>query len=181
MEYTAPGWIVIAIVLWAAGLRFSLEEAKQQALAVGTLAGMAVCNESGAKMVPAKAATIAGLYLCQFLARPEQSPRANAYFSALGSLLLCQTLFEQVKGGMLTVSWGAASVVLLAVGFTFRERVLRLSGLALLMGCILKLFLYDLRNLETFYRILSFIALGAILLGVSWIYTRFRDHIQKLL
>jgi uncharacterized membrane protein len=30
-------------------------------------------------------------------------------------------------------------------------------------------------------RILSFIALGLILVGVSWIYTRFREGVQKYL
>jgi uncharacterized membrane protein len=71
--------------------------------------------------------------------------------------------------------------VLLALGFAFRDRWLRLQGLGLFLVCVLKLFLYDLRNLDTPYRILSFIALGLILLGVSWIYTRFREQLQKLL
>ena len=72
-------------------------------------------------------------------------------------------------------------MVLLGIGFVARERLLRLQGLVLFLVCILKLFLYDLRNLETMYRILSFIALGLILLGVSWIYTRFRENIRRLL
>lgn len=59
--------------------------------------------------------------------------------------------------------------------------MLRLSGLALLLLCVLKLFIHDLRNLDTPYRILSFIALGLILLGVSWVYTRFRERIHQLL
>ena len=63
----------------------------------------------------------------------------------------------------------------------FRARILRLQGLALLLICILKLFLYDLRNLETIYRILSFVALGVILLCVSWIYSRFRQNLRRLL
>jgi uncharacterized membrane protein len=59
--------------------------------------------------------------------------------------------------------------------------VQRLSGLFLFMVCVLKLFLYDLRQLETINRILSFIVLGVILVSVSWIYTRFRDRIQRYL
>jgi uncharacterized membrane protein len=46
---------------------------------------------------------------------------------------------------------------------------------------VLKLFLYDLRELETVNRILSFIVLGLILVGVSWMYTRFRDRVQRYL
>jgi uncharacterized membrane protein len=82
---------------------------------------------------------------------------------------------------MMTVSLGLEAVCLLMAGFPLRDRILRLSGLALFFVCVLKLFLYDLRELETGYRILSFIALGVILMGVSWVYTRFRDRIQQFL
>ena len=70
---------------------------------------------------------------------------------------------------------------LLAAGFALRDRVLRLSGLALFLICTLKLFFWDLRNLETLPRIVSFIVLGLLLVTVSWIYTRFRDQVQRFL
>jgi uncharacterized membrane protein len=59
--------------------------------------------------------------------------------------------------------------------------MLRLSGLGLLLFCILKLFVYDLSSLDTVPRIFSFIVLGLILVAVSWIYTRFRDRVQRFL
>ena len=64
----------------------------------------------------------------------------------------------------------------MAFGFITAERVLRISGLALFLFCILKLFVYDLRELDTLSRIVSFIVLGLLLLGASWIYTRFREQ-----
>jgi uncharacterized membrane protein len=70
--------------------------------------------------------------------------------------------------------------ILLAFGFAFSERILRLQGLGLFLICIMKLFFFDLRNLETIYRILSFVVLGLILLSVSWIYTRFRKQMRRL-
>lgn len=105
----------------------------------------------------------------------------NAWISAVASVLLAALLRSRISGEMLTVAWGFEGLALLGCGFVLRERVLRLQGLAMLLVCILKLFLYDLRNLDTFPRILSFIALGAIMLGVSWIYTRFRNHLKSLL
>ena len=99
----------------------------------------------------------------------------------MATLLLTATLYDKVSGSVLTVAWGGEGLVLLGIGFMARERLLRLQGLVLFFVCILKLFLYDLRNLETMYRILSFIALGLILLGVSWIYTRFREHVRRYL
>ena len=96
-------------------------------------------------------------------------------------MLLAVLLFYEVSGGVLTMAWGAEALALLAAGFPLRDRFQRLSGLALFLVCVLKLFLYDLRELQTVNRILSFIVLGAILVGVSWIYTRFRDRIQRYL
>jgi uncharacterized membrane protein len=96
-------------------------------------------------------------------------------------LLLAILLFYEVSGGTLTMSWAVEALALLGAGFPLRDRVQRLSGLTLFLVCVLKLFLYDLRALETVNRILSFIVLGLILVGVSWMYTRFRDHIQRYL
>jgi uncharacterized membrane protein len=105
----------------------------------------------------------------------------EAVFSVAATLLLGVILFGRVSGGLLTVAWGCEGVALLGAGFLLGQRVLRLQGLVILLICILKLFFFDLNNLETLYRILSFVALGVILLGVSWIYTRFQDQIKKLL
>ncbi len=123
------------------------------------------------------ATVVAALYTAEFLtARPS---RARAFFSTLGTLLIVGLLWYEVSGSVLTVAWGVQGLLLLAAGFPARERPLRLAGLALLLFCISKLFVWDLRHLETLYRILAFVTLGAILLGVSWIYTRFRDSIRR--
>jgi uncharacterized membrane protein len=90
-------------------------------------------------------------------------------------------LYREVSGSMLTVALGAQGIALLAAGFPLRDRVLRLSGIGLLGVCILKLFLYDLRFLDTLPRIFSFIVLGLILVAVSWIYTRFRERVERFL
>lgn len=103
------------------------------------------------------------------------------YHTAAASVLAAALIYQEVSGSLLTIAWGAEALALLGVGFAMRDRSLRLQGLGLFLICVLKLFLYDLRNLDTPYRILSFIALGLILLGVSWIYTRFREQLQKLL
>jgi Predicted membrane protein (DUF2339) len=106
---------------------------------------------------------------------------ARAFYSLLSAALLAVLLFYEVSGSVLTVAWGVEGVALLGAGFPLNDRVQRLSGMFLFLVCILKLFVYDLRHLETMYRILSFIVLGLMLVGVSWIYTRFRDRIQRYL
>jgi uncharacterized membrane protein len=58
------------------------------------------------------------------------------------------------------------------IGFVKRSAFLRWQALALLAVTIVKVFIYDTSQLETPYRVLSFIALGIILLGVSFAYQR---------
>jgi hypothetical protein len=128
---------------------------------------------------------VAGFYAAEYLIASARlagkEHNAATMFSLFGTVLLAALLYGRVSGGLFTVALGLEGLALLGAGFPLRERILRLQGLALLLACILKLFVYDLRNLETMYRILSFIALGLIMLSVSWIYTRFREHIRRLL
>lgn len=124
--------------------------------------------------------TAALFYAAQFLSRGRGAKRAALYQSLLGTVLAAAILWGRISGGLFTVAWGLLGLSLLGCGFAARDRNLRLEGLALLLICILKLFVYDLRNLETIYRILSFVALGLILLSVSWIYSRFRDQVERL-
>jgi len=62
--------------------------------------------------------------------------------------------------------------ILLAVGFWRRSSFLRWQALVLLAFAIGKVFLVDVSELSQGYRILSFLGLGALLLGVSFVYQR---------
>jgi uncharacterized membrane protein len=182
-RHTIPaGWMLFAMALLFLGTRYRISDLRFQSYAVSVLAfSLAVIQIfSIERRLLLTAAVIAGLYLSQFLSEAA-ARRARAMFSLLGTALLTVLLYHEVSGGLLTVACGVEGVALLAAGFPLRERVLRLQGLVLLLACILKLFLYDLRNLETMYRILSFVALGLILLAVSWVYTRFREYLHRIL
>ena len=86
-----------------------------------------------------------------------------------------------MSGRLLTLAWGIAGALLLTVGLRLRERVLRLSVLLLLAVCTLKLFAFDFRELDTPARILSFVGLGFVLLGVSFVYARFGAQLRRYL
>jgi uncharacterized membrane protein len=70
--------------------------------------------------------------------------------------------------------WAVYGGALLALGHARGNRLLRWMALALLGAATLKVFFFDLSALERFYRIVSFVALGAILLGVSFLYQQRR-------
>jgi uncharacterized membrane protein len=65
--------------------------------------------------------------------------------------------------------YGAA---LLAVGFWKRSGFLRWQALALLVATICKAFLYDMRSLSQGYRVASLMALGALLMAISFAYQK---------
>jgi uncharacterized membrane protein len=159
----------LAVVLLLAGLRWQSY----------SVAAIAFCRGATAPLAFDGALAAAGLYAMQLL-EPRES-RSRSILSLAATTLTGWLLYRHVSGSMLTVAWGAQGIALLVAGFPLRDRVLRLSGMGLLGVCILKLFVYDLRFLDTLPRILSFIVLGLILVAVSWIYTRFREHVERFL
>ena len=100
-----------------------------------------------------------------------------SYFSIAGGFLVALLIFYEVSGRMLTAAWSIEAAILLAVGLAIRDTWLRLFSLGLFGICIVKVFVYDIAALSTPYRILSFVLLGVLLVGASWIYTRFRARI----
>lgn len=199
------GWAILGLILLYFGLRQNSRDLRWQSyvLAAATFFRCWATNFTAPESLDGLsirlftgATVIAGLYAAQFLSprHPEDAQladqglkrwlgwidlNARAVFAVLASVLLAALLYYEVPARFLTIAWALEGVMLLAVGFPARERILRLSGLVLLLACILKVFAYDLREIETLFRILSFIVLGLLLLGVSLIYTRFKDQLRR--
>jgi hypothetical protein len=109
---------------------------------------------------------------------PTRFGPSGSRFWLLGLLLLTTAHFwVEASGKVLTICWSLEGLAAVALGFMASERWARVAGLSLLSFCILKLFVYDLRGLEGMARILSFIVLGLVLVGVSWVYTRFKERL----
>jgi len=62
--------------------------------------------------------------------------------------------------------------ILLAAGFWRRSAFVRWQALILLLFTICKVFFYDISGLSQGYRVASFLALGALLMGVSYAYQK---------
>jgi uncharacterized membrane protein len=179
---SAPLWAAVALALMAGGLRIDRTAMPVYSYIVAVMASIrcwGINFEDHSQAIAAGAVTAACFFAAQMLA--PRSAFARVFYSLLGTAMVSLLVFYEASGSLLTVAWGIQGVALLASGFPLRDRVLRLSGLVLLMSCILKLFLWDLRHLETLPRIFSFIVLGLILVGVSWVYTRFREHVARYL
>lgn len=179
--FVPVAWGAMALAALEAGNTFDVQAYCWQAQATVGIAALSAIFFTLPDGHPQRLLAIVLLIGIHIAFRVRSVAWVAPYHVGASALLAAALIYQEVSGSMLTIAWGMEALVLLGVGFTFRERAARLQGLGLFLVCVLKLFLYDLRNLDTPFRILSFIALGLILLGVSWIYTRFRAQLQKLL
>lgn len=83
------------------------------------------------------------------------------------------------------ILWGLCSLLLMVVGMRSRIKVLRVISLSLFFITLVKLFVFDLRNISEGGKIAAFICLGILLLVVSFMYQKlktllFEDNDVKL-
>jgi uncharacterized membrane protein len=79
-----------------------------------------------------------------------------------------------------TVIWGVYAAGLLAIGFWRRVRALRLAGLGLFALAAGKLVLVDMTGVQDIYRIVSFVALGLLMVAASYLYHRLERRLLAL-
>ncbi|HYN09188.1 MAG TPA: DUF2339 domain-containing protein [Vicinamibacterales bacterium] len=183
-------WTLTGFTLLVAGIRTRLANLRWQGyvlLLAGSTVSLRPVLESGAApraLLIWMAIDILALYVASLISRSVIRPEdpkteiesaCRVALSLAGTCIMAAVIFEEVPRTMITLSWGLGGLLLLLGGFPARERVLRLSGLALLFLCLIKLFFNDLGQLEAWPRIISFVVLGLVLLGVSWIYTKLRE------
>ena len=80
---------------------------------------------------------------------------------------------EFARQMMLSVTWGAYAIGLIAVGIKRRYAPIRYLAIVVLGITVLKLFIVDFAQLESVYRIAGTLALGLLLVGASYLYQRY--------
>lgn len=113
--------------------------------------------------------------LTKLCSRPEQV----VFFAPV--ILLTFMLALKMRLGMVTVAWGIEGVAVVLLALTLNERSFRLTGLGIMLLCVGKIMLLDAWRLAPRDRYLTFIVLGIALLGVSFLYTRYREAIRQYL
>lgn len=145
-----------------------------------------------AYLLPAIAAGVLALY-----ARDKRPYWYSAMLAAVAALLLfayatlsVRRLFkgefialwsgmEQIETYSYSALWLVMGVALLAGGVRLRSQVLRIASAALIAIAVLKVFLFDMSELEGVLRALSFIGLGAVLIGIGLFYQRLLTRAAK--
>ena len=189
-SHSGTGSMLAGLLLLWLGLRYPIPDLRWQAYLLALAAFLRAWSVSFSLTdTPLRLATglvvAAGLFAGHRLSPRDALSRferwARPIYAVLGAALLAAVLYNQVSGPMLTVAWSMEGVALLVFGFVTAERVMRFCGLGFFLFCILKLFIYDLSSLQGLPRIASFIVLGALLMAASWLYTRYREQLKRIL
>ena len=151
-----------------------------------------------AYLLPAVAAGALALYV------RDKRPKWYAQMLALIAALLafaCATLsvrrlfkgefialwsgLGQLETYTYSALWLVIGVALLTAGVWLKSQVLRIASAALIAVAVVKVFLFDMSELEGVLRALSFIGLGAVLIGIGLFYQRLltraaREKVENL-
>jgi Predicted membrane protein len=86
--------------------------------------------------------------------------------------------FEAVKVQIIKIGypilWGVLSFVFLIIGIKKQNQPLRIIALSLLGLTIMKLFVYDIKNVSETGKIIAFILLGVLILIISFVYQKIK-------
>lgn len=193
-------WSLEAAALAWTGARFDERRAVWGSLAVFFLAFMRLCavdagTPAAATLANARFLTFALTAVClwgaaRWMAHGKEALAAyvSGQFVALWGLSLevsgwagraaIAANLRSAESVSLSILWAAWAVLLVTIGAVTRSAVNRILGLGLIAIVVAKLYLYDVWFLGLFYRMAAFAVLGALLLAMSYLYSRFRASID---
>ena len=115
-----------------------------------------------------------------------QSRITTWLYGAFAVMLFCVLTLEvsayfyarapQARFAAISVLWTLYALALMRLGFRYQQARLRLVSLGLFGVTSLKVFLADMARVSTPFRIVSFVVLGLMLIGASYLYYRYRGH-----
>ena len=133
---------------------------------------------------------IAGLLAQRQIARrlPERYPIAAEIHTSviiIGGLsvwlFVSRWVLEEASGFYLTASWSLLALGFFTCGILLRERMYRWLGLGVLACALCRVVFVDVWRLQPLHRILSFMALGIVLLVLGFIYNKYQEKIREWL
>jgi uncharacterized membrane protein len=107
--------------------------------------------------------------------------RSEQIYFFLPMILVTLLILNEVSQGRVTIAWGVEAVAAFLFALVVGERSFRLAGLGLLMVCVGKIVVLDVWRQERSDRYITLIILGAALLLVSFLYTRYSEAIRQYL
>lgn len=171
---------VAAIPLIASALRFLMVDL--QTTALSPVDGISLPLLLGLVITLITICSAALLYMRDITASENKHiKRTPGIILTAAFVVLYITAAQELTGALPSVVWSLAGLTAIAAGFFLHWKDARILGLAALAISVLRVFIYDLSNLEALPRVISFAILGGLLLLVGYGYNKNKDKLQKLL
>ncbi len=74
----------------------------------------------------------------------------------------------------LSILWGVYALFLISMGLWKNKKYLRIGAIVLFAFTLIKLFIYDISSLDTISKTIVFVALGVLLLIISFLYNKYK-------
>jgi uncharacterized membrane protein len=140
-------------------------------------------RESGESFLPVARVAVAALVLLNVVLLVAMRRELNLWASAQSSTptglpagmssAAGTSGSVSVHANFLFSAWMMAQgAIMLAAGFWRRSALVRWTGLVLLAATVVKVFAFDMRDLGTGYRVVSYLGLGVLLMAVSFAYQK---------
>jgi len=77
----------------------------------------------------------------------------------------------------LSILSGLYALMLIGLGISGRKRYLRIAAIALFAATLVKLFFYDITELDTIMKTVLFLSLGVLMLIISFLYNKYKNYL----
>ncbi|MEM7103254.1 MAG: DUF2339 domain-containing protein [Bacteroidota bacterium] len=84
---------------------------------------------------------------------------------------------EKTNAFGLSILWGIYALMLIGIGIWKRKKHVRIGAIVLLTITLLKLFFYDMANMDTIPKTIVMVSLGLLLLVISFLYNKYTASI----
>ncbi|HRZ40686.1 MAG TPA: DUF2339 domain-containing protein, partial [Candidatus Omnitrophota bacterium] len=91
---------------------------------------------------------------------------------SLGAVLIGLKTYQAIPDQWATLGWGICGMVLAVLGILLKDAYCRIAGICFFGLVILRLIVVDMAQLNIIFKIVTFIVLGCVFLGVSFLYNR---------
>lgn len=109
----------------------------------------------------------------------DAHPEQVLFFVPLA--LFTTFLGVELRSGLVTLAWSLEAVAVFLAALRIGERSYRISAMGLLLLCVGKIFTVDIRHMVLRDKAITFIALGALILVVSILYSKNREKVRQFL
>tara|TARA_B110000116_G_scaffold196091_1_gene170847 strand:+ start:90 stop:680 length:591 start_codon:yes stop_codon:yes gene_type:complete len=188
-EYQVPVSMIIAATFFFSSRSFSGKESLIASIAYLSVGYIFLAIElmEEESMLPSMAGVLFLLTVQQITRRTggKIAIPNEAHVSLIISGAIALFLWTTVKvggstEGLRSITWAGLAVIYFALGLGLKERWYRLTGLGTLGIGLLSLIPIIL-ELSTEMKIASLFVLGAVFVGLGYVYTRYKEKINKLL